>query len=195
MFLQTVHWVQFQLALRWWHNAFLLWRWWWIISLILCESSYWFCILVHADATVIFSFHFYSLIHLIIQSFITVFVIKRCDFGVLTKMELTRWFLAWIVSWLLAICSQSWLFILFIQCSRSKADKLISLHDQLHNVEQFHFKLTWQIWIWNRQTLFEMIVGYLLIDFIWQRNFLEMPVFQKLKGLWILQEVFSNVFC
>ncbi len=32
---------------------------------------------------------------------------------------------------------------LFIQCSRSKADKRISLYDPLHNVEQFNFKLTW----------------------------------------------------
>lgn len=117
----------------------------------------------------LFSFHFYSLINLIIQSFITVFIIKRCDFGVLTKMDPTRLYLAWILSWLPAICSQSWLFILFIQCSRSKADKLISLYDPLHNVAQFHFKLTWhsvltwQIWIWNRQTLFEMIMWNVLI--------------------------------
>lgn len=72
MFLQTVHWVLFQLALRWWHNVFLWWCWWWwIISLILCESSYWFCILVHANATVIFFVHFTfihgSFIHLIIH--------------------------------------------------------------------------------------------------------------------------------
>lgn len=90
MFLHTVHRVQFQLALRWWHNA--------LFYLYEDELSHWFCInhfywfwILMQNATVIcyFFFFFYSLFNQFTEE------IWHAN---------KKRFLAWITSWPHAIC-------------------------------------------------------------------------------------------